>query len=109
MGIAFRCPSCGKAFSLRDELAGKKAKCMLCGGMMVVPVKAPEKRPPPPPPPIDLYGFDEEPTALPPRVEILQPVETASPGPIGGPAKKKRWRSGGKKGKGAAGISGTVF
>ena len=43
MGISFRCPACGKAFSVGDDLAGKKAKCMLCGGMMVVPARAPDE------------------------------------------------------------------
>ena len=36
MTIKFRCPQCDKAFSVRDDYAGKKAKCP-CGAKIVVP------------------------------------------------------------------------
>ena len=39
MPIKFACPSCGKAYNVKDELAGKKAKCR-CGAVMPIPVPA---------------------------------------------------------------------
>ncbi len=40
MSIAFSCDQCGKAFKVKDELAGKKAKCT-CGHVLFVPQQAP--------------------------------------------------------------------
>ena len=37
MPIAVRCPKCGHGYQLRDELAGKKAKCR-CGQSLAIPV-----------------------------------------------------------------------
>jgi len=36
MPINFACPSCGKDYNVKDELAGKKAKCK-CGAVMPIP------------------------------------------------------------------------
>ncbi len=36
MAIKFRCPQCNKSFTVKDENAGKKAKCP-CGAKLVVP------------------------------------------------------------------------
>ncbi len=47
MSIAFKCPKCGKAFKVKDELAGKVAGCP-CGAKFKIPV--PQTPPPPPPP-----------------------------------------------------------
>jgi ubiquitin-protein ligase len=38
--IEFRCPHCGRAFSVPGSYAGKKAKCKTCGGDIVVPAAA---------------------------------------------------------------------
>jgi serine/threonine protein kinase len=35
--IAFACPSCGKKLSVKDESAGKKAKCPGCGQSVPIP------------------------------------------------------------------------
>ena len=35
--ISFSCNSCGKTFSVADELAGRKGKCKSCGAAIVVP------------------------------------------------------------------------
>lgn len=37
MAIDFACQSCGKSFSVKDELGGKKGKCTACGAVMIVP------------------------------------------------------------------------
>jgi ubiquitin-protein ligase len=36
--IEFSCPGCGKFFSLRDEHAGKTARCKRCGASLTVPM-----------------------------------------------------------------------
>jgi hypothetical protein len=36
MPISARCPTCGKTYQVREELAGKRAKCG-CGEVMTVP------------------------------------------------------------------------
>lgn len=38
--INFNCTSCGKAYSVADNLAGRKAKCKTCGTSVVVPEPA---------------------------------------------------------------------
>lgn len=35
--IAFTCPTCHKTFRVKEELAGKKAKCSGCGQIMQLP------------------------------------------------------------------------
>jgi len=35
--IIFSCPACGKKFSVKDELAGRRGKCKSCSGDIVVP------------------------------------------------------------------------
>ncbi len=35
--ISFNCNQCGKAFTVGDNLAGRKAKCKACGAAIVVP------------------------------------------------------------------------
>ena len=39
MPISFQCPECAKSFNVRDELAGKKARCK-CGAAIQVPQPA---------------------------------------------------------------------
>lgn len=41
MPISFEC-ACGRAFSVGDEYAGKRAKCPRCGAPITVPSPAPE-------------------------------------------------------------------
>ena len=45
MSISLRCPGCGKVYEVRDDLAGKQAKCK-CGAAMQVPAAepAPDRR-----------------------------------------------------------------
>lgn len=55
MPIATSCEDCGRDYTVKDELAGKKIKCKDCGAILVVPAArksgsapaAPKKRPPP--------------------------------------------------------------
>jgi len=37
MPIEFNCPSCQKHYRVKDELAGKQAKCKQCGNTLLVP------------------------------------------------------------------------
>ena len=41
MSIEFACPSCGKSYRVRDDLAGKRAKCKACQTPMSIPVLQP--------------------------------------------------------------------
>src|SRR5262245_4400963 len=60
MPIQVKCPNgaCGKTFAVKDEFAGRRAKCPGCGGVLTipggaeVPVMAAAAPPPPPPPPM---------------------------------------------------------
>ena len=40
----FSCPSCGRQFSWKPELAGKSAKCK-CGATIKIPAQAPAAAP----------------------------------------------------------------
>lgn len=40
MSIQFACPSCARGYSVKDELAGKSAKCGQCGHKMTIPATA---------------------------------------------------------------------
>lgn len=51
--IEFSCESCQKQYRVKDELAGKKAKCKQCGHVFQVPVPAAQ-------PEADVYGLAEE-------------------------------------------------
>ena len=53
--IEFRCTSCNRSFSVKDELAGRRAKCKACGEPVIVPtVRANRQAAPhaPAPPPM---------------------------------------------------------
>jgi hypothetical protein len=41
MSIEFACPACNKPYRLKDELAGKTARCS-CGQQIKIPARAPE-------------------------------------------------------------------
>ena len=77
MSIAFACTGCGKAFKVKDELAGRKAKCT-CGQVVTVPVPEPE--------PAaaeameeDIFAFKDEPVAAAPK-RVAQPAVAAAVG-----------------------------
>ena len=37
MSIEFDCATCGKHFNVSDALAGKRAKCKVCGNIIKIP------------------------------------------------------------------------
>jgi len=41
MAIAFKCPSCGQAYSVPEQSAGRKARCKACGNRLVIPGAGP--------------------------------------------------------------------
>jgi RNA polymerase sigma-70 factor (ECF subfamily) len=43
--IAFACPSCGKKLGVKEELAGKRARCPQCGHAVRIPAAAPQAGP----------------------------------------------------------------
>ena len=55
-GSKFACPSCGKEFRWKREIAGKRAKCK-CGATVQVPASDPAKSPAPAAP--DEQSFDD--------------------------------------------------
>ena len=65
------CPSCGKQFRWKPELAGKRAKCK-CGGVIAIPA---EPKPPQPAPDEDEYDIAEAPPAPAPRPQAA-PAQT---------------------------------
>jgi hypothetical protein len=74
MSIAFACTGCGKSFKVKDELAGRKAKCT-CGQVVTVPIPEPE--------PAaaealeeDIFSFKDEPVAAAP-MRVAQPAVAA--------------------------------
>jgi hypothetical protein len=66
MAIKVRCAnaSCGREFSLKDELAGKRVKCPNCGSVIAVPAAEEE----------EIYGVSEEPQRMVPFAD--QPPST---------------------------------
>ena len=42
MAIRFKC-NCGKTFTVKDELAGKRAKCTNCAAVLTIPPPSPQK------------------------------------------------------------------
>lgn len=50
MPLKLICPSCRKALTLPDQLAGRTGKCPACGASITVPASASPVTPPPPPP-----------------------------------------------------------
>ena len=74
MSIAFNCAACGKSYHVKEELAGKKAKCK-CGNVFVVPNESTAED--------DILGFKEEvaahkppPVRPPPAVATVKHVAT---------------------------------
>jgi len=67
------CPSCGKQFRWKPELAGKRAKCK-CGGVIAIPAP-----PAPAPPAGDEDEYDIAPTAAPVVPRSTAPAQPAAP------------------------------
>ena len=83
VGGKFACPTCGKQYSWKPQLAGKKAKCA-CGAAIVVP-NAEAPSPPPPPssaassnPLDDPYDFAVPDDSAPPPVPKASPPQFAT-------------------------------
>src|SRR5688500_10718781 len=85
-GPRFSCPSCGKQFAWKPELAGKKGKCK-CGGVLSIPAKPPappaavKAAAPEPNPFDDPYSVAEEPMQAPPSYAPAPALATAAPAP----------------------------
>ncbi len=87
MPIKVKCPNadCGKVAAVKDEFAGKRAKCPACGTIMTIPsasgvaapaaAAAPARRPAPPPPADE--GFEAPQPAPKRRAAAPPPVEEA--------------------------------
>jgi hypothetical protein len=83
MSIIVACRSCGKMLKAPDRLAGKKAKCSQCGGVVLVktaplrPVAVPRTAAAPPPPPepeLPMAELWQDPEPV-PEVEIDEPAQ----------------------------------
>ena len=76
MSIEFRCTSCNKLLRVREEAAGRQAKCPECETVLQVPAaSAPSTAPAEPPPPV------QPPPVQPPPVQ--PPPMAAAPPPAG--------------------------
>ena len=73
MAIEINCGTCGKRYRVLDSLAGKKARCKGCGGVMLVPAGATGD----PLDGLDLDGFAFEPAqpamSAPPQIRTQPP------------------------------------
>jgi len=78
MTIEFLCGSCQKHYRVKDEMAGKRAKCQQCGATIEIPI------PPAMPPAVDLQAH-----AAPPR------SPAAPPRPVGMPSSSENIRGSG--------------
>lgn len=80
MSDAIQCPSCGKRYAYKPELAGRKVKCK-CGGVITVPQPAPESAAE------EEFDFSDysaasyenEPSAAPAQAAPAQPAPSAAP------------------------------
>jgi hypothetical protein len=73
MAIDIACPSCRQKYHLKDELAGKKAKCVKCGASIAIPAPVAAVAAKPLPDLSDLFSdFHAEPA------KPLAPVQTAA-------------------------------
>src|SRR5205823_7929110 len=72
----FPCPACGKQYTWRPQLAGKRAKCT-CGSLIHVPKSAPAPPALEPHGPTDLYDIAAPPPQpvppLPPPASAIAP------------------------------------
>jgi DNA-directed RNA polymerase subunit RPC12/RpoP len=91
MSLSFSCPACGKTFRVDESLAGKRARCKACGGVVRIPTA---------PRPVDgsiddPYGLDEARSPAPSIWPITVDEESLVPrrrSATGG--KRRRARSG---------------
>ena len=94
--IAFSCSACQKKLSVKDELAGKKGKCLGCGQALTVPVGVAVLRssaePPARPPPLAAQSSGQHKRTQPPQLEgskapkpplASNPDATREPGQLG--------------------------
>jgi RsiW-degrading membrane proteinase PrsW (M82 family) len=82
MSIAFACTGCGKSFKVKDELAGRKARCA-CGQMLTVPKPAPAPAPAEAPEE-DIFAFkDDEPVKAPKRASVMATAGATAGAPGG--------------------------
>lgn len=72
MTISFKCSSCGKAYEVGNELAGKKGKCA-CGAVFLVPA-ANAGAPPP-------QTHTQRPAPQPPQPQVPLPAPAPQPAP----------------------------
>lgn len=76
MSIEFSC-SCGKKYKLRDELAGKKAKCAQCGKVLEVPMPPEPEAEVEPDGPVDIYAV-EDPVVAEPESSVQSSYQAGS-------------------------------
>jgi hypothetical protein len=95
MPISFQCPECAKSFNVRDELAGKKARCK-CGAAIQVPQPTQQQ---PVDPLLGPLSSGQQPfdPLMGPVVQAAQPAATAKAG-------RKGLHIGVKVGAGAGGV-----
>lgn len=73
--MQFSCPNCGEMLSAPDELAGKNARCKVCGQVITVPgARAEEQRP-----------IEVKVPPLPTSGIKIQPAQISTQPPPGGP------------------------
>ena len=84
MSITFRC-SCGREFTVEDQLAGRRARCKQCGQVQRIP--GPQVRDPE----ADVYGFSELPPPRPGPAAANLAVPSIDSGP--GADRKRRQES----------------
>jgi hypothetical protein len=80
MLIEVTCDTCGKKYRVREELAGRRAKCKACGAVLLVPPPEPGDIAGAPPP---LFAPEEEYALAPPPMPAFVPLPPpiAAPGP----------------------------
>jgi DNA-directed RNA polymerase subunit RPC12/RpoP len=89
--IQFQCAKCGKRLMVKDESAGKRAKCPGCGEVMVVPgakaapaAAAPRPSAAAPPKPVPRPAAPAQPPRPPAQAPKAAPTVSLGTGPAGG-------------------------
>jgi hypothetical protein len=65
--IRFACPDCGKGYSVKNELAGKRTRCLACKASLTVPASS------------EPEILDVVPAAAPPPILDVVPVSPPAP------------------------------
>lgn len=73
MPISVSCPACSASFKVKDEFAGKRAKCPKCGGPIVVPAASAG---------FEFVGDEPAPTPVRAKPIAAKPVVAAKPRPV---------------------------